>query len=95
MAKRKHILTMRQSMAWRLSVGLLCLFAAAWMFEQQGNPLEPGHHPLTAALLVIVGLALIRGWWTIKRRLDRVIAEAIAESKEAAKHSHPPHQSQR
>jgi uncharacterized membrane protein HdeD (DUF308 family) len=82
MAKRKHWLTMRQSAAWRLYSGLLCLFAAAWLFEQAKLP-SALNHPFTAALLLIVGLALIRGWWTIKRRLERIIEEAVAKSRAA------------
>jgi len=73
---------MRQSAAWRLYSGLLCLFAAAWLFEQPKSP-SALNHPLTAALLLIVGLALIRGWWTIKRRLERIIEEAVAKSRAA------------
>jgi hypothetical protein len=80
MAKRKHLLTMRQSAAWRLYLGLSCLFAAAWLFEQSKS-LAAVDHPLTATLLLIVGLALIRGWWTIKRRLERIIEEAVAKSR--------------
>lgn len=73
---------MRQAAAWRLYSGLLCLFAAAWLFEQDKSP-SALNHPLTAALLLIVGLALIRGWWTIKRRLERIIEENVAKSRAA------------
>lgn len=84
MAKRKHLLTMRQSAAWRVYVGLACLFLGTWMFEESmfGQLKAPAtsQHPHTATLLLIVGLVLIRGWWRIKRRLERIIAEA-AKSK--------------
>jgi protein-S-isoprenylcysteine O-methyltransferase Ste14 len=83
MAKRKHWLTMRQSAAWRLYLGLACLFAGAWIFEQSvfEQPKTPSavQHPLTATLLVIVGLALIWGWWTIKRRLERIIERGCSQ----------------
>jgi hypothetical protein len=52
------------------------------VFEQPKTP-SAVQHPLTATLLVIVGLALIRGWWTIKRRLERIIEEAVAKSRAA------------
>jgi hypothetical protein len=85
MAKRKHLLTMRQSAAWRLYVGLACLFVGAWMFEQavfdQGKTPAAPQRPVTATLLLIVGMALIRGWWRIKRRLESIIAEAVAKSR--------------
>jgi len=85
MAKRKYLLTMRQKAAIRLYPGLVCLFVGASMWEQAA--FEPSRtsarpiHPVTATLLLIVGMALIRGWWRVKRRLERVIEEAVAKSK--------------
>ncbi len=87
MAKRKHLLTMRQSAVWRLYVGMFCLFMGAWLFEQsmfeQSKTPAALQRPLTGTLLLIGGMALIRGWWRIKRRLERIIAEAVAKSKAA------------
>lgn len=94
---------MRQQASWRLYLGLVCLFTGAWMFEQAAfeqskAPAKP-LHPITATLLLIVGMALIRGWWRIKRRLARIIEEAVAKShtaklreaqRETAKNAAPP-----
>jgi len=82
MKKRKHLLTMRQSAAWRLWLGMICLFAAVWIYEWSDSASEL-RHPATAGLLAVIGLGLIWGWWKIKRRLERIIENAVAKSRDA------------